>query len=123
YELRPGDLVMTRKGTIGNCAVYPAAFPVGVMHSDLLRIRLNTKVCDPIFMTYQLHLNRSVEHQISLISGGAIMAGINVGKLKRLEVLVPDIDRQMNFAKQISSTESIRETMMNGIFELDQIFS
>jgi type I restriction enzyme S subunit len=24
YSIQPGDIVMTRKGTIGNCAVYPA---------------------------------------------------------------------------------------------------
>ena len=27
YDLRPGDLVMTRKGTVGNCATYPPDFP------------------------------------------------------------------------------------------------
>ena len=28
YNLMPGDIVMTRKGTVGNCAVYPDHFEV-----------------------------------------------------------------------------------------------
>jgi type I restriction enzyme S subunit len=45
YGLTAGDIVMTRKGTVGNCAVYPKALPDGVMHSDLLRIRVSPKKC------------------------------------------------------------------------------
>jgi len=43
YSLLLGDIVMTRKGTIGNCSVYPSDFPTGLMHSDLLRLRVNCK--------------------------------------------------------------------------------
>src|SRR5882672_8076796 len=75
---------------IGNGA-YPYEFPVGMMHSDLLRVRVNGDLCDPDFFSHQLHHSRDVKHQMSLISGGAIMAGVNVTKLKALEVIVPPI--------------------------------
>lgn len=51
YSLLPGDIVMTRKGTIGNCAICPAQFPPGIMHSDLLRIRLDTSRFHPVFLS------------------------------------------------------------------------
>ena len=44
YSIKPGDIVMTRKGTIGNCAVYPESYPLGIMHSDLLRLRARNKI-------------------------------------------------------------------------------
>lgn len=98
YSLKSGDLVMTRKGTVGNCAIYPEGFPKGIMHSDLLRIRLNLVKCIPSFLSWQLTFSPDIAHQISKLSQGAIMAGINVTKLKLISVLLPPIDLQHRFA-------------------------
>jgi type I restriction enzyme S subunit len=97
YSLEPGDIVMTRKGTVGNCSVYPDRFPSGVMHSDLLRIRLDETRCLPSFAAYQLHHSTDIKRQIDLISGGAIMAGINVGRLKEVKIVLPSLDIQKEF--------------------------
>ena len=88
---------MTRKDTVGNCSVYPDRLPSGVMHSDPLRIRLDATRCLPSFAAYQLHHSTDIKRQIDLISGGAIMAGINVGKLKEVTIVVPDLDIQKEF--------------------------
>src|SRR5574337_387317 len=58
YSIIPGDIVMTRNGTIGNCAMYREGMPAGVMHSDLLRIRPDPRKCQPQF--------RSEEHTSEL---------------------------------------------------------
>jgi type I restriction enzyme, S subunit len=97
YSLEPGDIVMTRKGTVGNCSVYPDRLPSGVMHSDLLRIRLDETRCLPSFAAYQLHHSTDIKRQIDLISGGAIMAGINVGRLKEVKIVLPSLDIQKEF--------------------------
>ena len=97
YSLIPDDIVMTRKGTVGNASVYPAAFPLGMMHSDLLRVRLNQGVCKPAFLSYQLRISRDIGRQIQMVSSGAIMAGINVSKLKSIQVLVPPLALQAKF--------------------------
>ena len=97
YSIQPGDIVMTRKGTIGNCSVYPENFSSGIMHSDLLRIRLDKTKCLPDFAAYQLHHSPAIKRQIQIISGGAVMAGINVGKLKEIKIVIPRIDIQRKF--------------------------
>ena len=97
YSLEPGDIVMTRKGTVGNCSVYPVRLPSGIMHSDLLRIRLDETRCLPNFAAYQLHHSTDIKRQIDLISGGAIMAGINVGRLKEVKIVLPGLDIQKEF--------------------------
>ena len=102
YSLESGDIVMTRKGTVGNCSVYPDRLPSGVIHSDLLRIRLDATRCLPSFAAYQLHHSTDIKRQIDLISGGAIMAGINVGKLKEVTIVVPDLDIQKEFESLVS---------------------
>jgi type I restriction enzyme S subunit len=123
YSIEPGDIVMTRKGTIGNCAVYPEKYPLGIMHSDLLRLRINLQTCDPIFLSHQLHYSRDVERQLALISGGAVMPGINVTKLKSLEVLVPPLDLQKEFAHRIEAVEKLKATHRTSLSELDELFA
>ena len=108
YSIRPLDIVMTRKGTVGNCAIYPAQLPEGIMHSDLLRIRTDPKRVNPVFLSYQLQLSPAVAMQLSALSGGAVMGGINVSRLKQLHVVIPAMPIQVEFEKQVEATESQR---------------
>lgn len=123
YSIIPGDIVMTRKGTIGNCSVYPLPFPSGIMHSDLLRIRTSASICDPIFLSHQLHYSKNIEKQIALISGGAIMPGINVTKLKSLKIILPDINLQRIFSNRISRIESLKVAHRASLTKLDALFA
>jgi len=113
YRLAPGDVVMTRKGTIGNASVYPEGFEDGIMHSDLLRLRVNRNKCSPLFLSFQFALSRDVEHQIARVSSGAVMAGINVSKLKDVSVIVPPINQQQQFELLVVKQKSLQMKSMN----------
>jgi type I restriction enzyme S subunit len=123
YSIEPGDIVMTRKGTVGNCAVYPDSYPLGIMHSDLLRLRVSLQKCNSMFLSHQLHYSRDVELQLALISGGAIMPGINVTKLKSLEVLVPPMSLQSEFAHRVEAVEKLKAAYCASLSELDALFA
>ena len=98
YTIIPGDIAMSRKGNVGKCALFPDNYPEGIIHSDVLRIRVDRKRINPLFMMCQLHFSGSVTRQIELVSSGAIMAGVNVTKLKQIYVHVPPIELQNQFA-------------------------
>ena len=97
YSIKPGDIAMSRKGNVGRCAVFPPTFENGIIHSDVLRIRIDDAKALPEFMMRQLHYSGDVQHQIERVSSGAIMAGINVTKLKQIFVYLPPIDLQNEF--------------------------
>lgn len=122
FSIRPGDIVMTRKGTVGNCAVYPDDKPDGVMHSDLLRLRVG-KNTDPVFLTTQLTHSRSVAEQIRAMSGGAIMAGINVTKLKDLKVLAPPLAAQVEFATRAAKAAAAIANATTHLGTLGSLFA
>ena len=105
YSLRPGDIAMSRKGNVGKCAVFPASFEAGIIHSDVLRIRVDNRRVLPIFMMHQLHYSGAVKHQIELVSSGAIMAGINVTKLKQIFVHIPPLELQEQYVTFVKQTE------------------
>ena len=121
YDLIPGDLAMTRKGTIGNCAVYPEAFPLGIMHSDLLRLRLDLGEADPSFFVHQLHHSSDVHRQLASISGGAVMPGINVGRLKKLMVRVPPLAEQKRIAAILDAADALRAKRREALAQLDTL--
>lgn len=123
YSILPGDIVMTRKGTVGNCSVYPENFPRGIMHSDLLRLRIDPDIANVRFISDQLHSSRDVSHQVSLISGGAVMAGINVSKLKTIKVLVPPLADQNEYARRVTAVDRLKDHYQAQLAELDVLFA
>jgi type I restriction enzyme S subunit len=123
YSIEPGDIVMTRKGTIGNCAVYPQGWAFGIMHSDLLRLRVDSSRCLPVYLSHQLHHSPDVEVQLARISGGAIMQGVNVGKLKSLRVLVPPMSEQQKFAKAVEQFDALSSDQCASIKTMDDLFN
>ena len=109
YSIIPGDIAMSRKGNVGRCAVFPATFENGIIHSDVLRIRLNEAKAVPEFMMRQLHYSGDIQHQIELVSSGAIMAGINVTKLKQIFVYLPPIELQNEFVAFVTQVDKSKQ--------------
>lgn len=123
YSIEEDDIVMSRKGTVGKCSLYPANLPKGVMHSDVLRIRTAKHILNPIFLCYQLRISRKVEKQIDGLSKGAIMAGINVGKLKSIYIVFPPIPIQTQFAAIVEKVESIKAKYTRSLTELENLYA
>ena len=105
YSIIPGDIAMSRKGNVGRCAVFPSSFENGIIHSDVLRIRLNEMKALPEFMMRQLHYSGDIQHQIELVSSGAIMAGINVTKLKQILIYLPPMNLQSEFVEFVAQVD------------------
>jgi len=119
YSIKAGDIAMSRKGNVGKCAVFPADYEDGIIHSDVLRIRVDGKRVLPIFMMHQLHYSGAVQHQIELVSSGAIMAGINVTKLKQIFVHIPPIELQSRFVTFVEQTDKSKLAVQQGLQELE----
>ena len=119
YSLRPGDIAMSRKGNVGKCAVFPASFEAGIIHSDVLRIRVDNRRVLPIFLMHQLHYSGAVKHQIELVSSGAIMAGINVTKLKQIFVHIPPLELQEQYVTFVEQTDKSKLAVLKALEELE----
>lgn len=119
YSLKPGDIAMSRKGNVGRCGLFPDGYAEGIIHSDVLRIRADKKRVNPCFLMYQLHYSGDVQRQIEMVSSGAIMAGINVTKLKSIEVYVPDFKLQEQFATFVQATDKSKLAVQKSLDELE----
>ena len=121
YSLKPGDIAMSRKGNVGKCAIFPSIFEAGIIHSDVLRIRVDDSRVSPVFMMHQLHYSGAVQHQIELVSSGAIMAGINVTKLKRIFVHIPPLNLQNQFTAFVEQTDKSKAEIKKSLEQLEML--
>ena len=119
YSLISGDIAMSRKGNVGQCAIYPKGYPNGIIHSDVLRIRVSEKLCNPEFLMHQLHFSRAVKTEIDLVSNGAIMAGINVTKLKKINIYIPPIKLQHQFAIFVTQVDKSKLAIQKSLDKLE----
>ena len=122
YSIKSGDIAMSRKGNVGRCAVFPETMEDGIIHSDVLRIRIDNDLVLPVFMMHQLHYSGAVQHQIELVSSGAIMAGINVTKLKQIEVHIPPLELQQQFAVFVAEVNKSKVAVQKALDETQKLF-
>ena len=119
YSIEPGDIAMSRKGNVGKCGLFPENFKKGIIHSDVLRIRVDKRKVDSCFMMYQLHFSEAVKRQIEMVSFGAIMAGINVTKLKQIKVRIPELENQRMFAAFVERVNQQKQTVQQSLEKLE----
>lgn len=120
FSLAPGDIAMSRKGNVGQCAVYPDYLESGIIASDVLRIRIDKNRLIPRFLQFQLHHSDSVRRQVLNVSSGTVMAGINVTKLKTIQVYLPPMSLQEQFVQLVEQSDKSKLLLQNNYKITDQ---
>jgi type I restriction enzyme S subunit len=122
YSVIPYDIVMSRKGNVGKCSLFPKGFSKGVIHSDVLRIRTDPQKILPIFLLFQLKYSKKIEMQIKSVTKGAIMAGINVGLLKHIIIDQPPLELQTRFGQIVEKAEALKAQYKQSLQELEHLY-
>jgi type I restriction enzyme S subunit len=94
YHLQPGDLVITRKGSLGSCRRFPSGALPGLADSDTIIIRFDeAKLLSTLAITL-LHDAAYIAAQIDSNRRGAILAGLNSTVVGDLWIVCPSISEQ-----------------------------
>jgi type I restriction enzyme S subunit len=106
YELLAGDLVLTRKGSIGKCRMVPQGSGQGIADSDTIRVRLNGALVSRRFIMMLLHESPYVQQQIHSVQRGAVLGGLNTSTIAGLRIAVPPMAEQKRLLDRIDRETS-----------------
>jgi type I restriction enzyme S subunit len=122
YKAISGDILFARTGaTVGKIALISDSDPVCIPGAYFIRMRF-PDVIDPIFAWYSL---RSPTIQAAIMEGSRQSAQQNFSGpgLRRLPMLMPDIEAQRKFAEQVKRLRKHRSKYKEHSLRLSLLFS
>ncbi|MDS0299366.1 restriction endonuclease subunit S [Halogeometricum sp. S1BR25-6] len=97
----PGDVLVTRRGTIGKSTVFPENAKEGIISDSLIRIRPDS-VCLPEFLSLVINSSNLIRLQIQSLSYGSSRKGLNNKIVKQLIIPLPPIEEQEEIIEMLS---------------------
>ena len=115
---RPGDIVLTQRGTLGQVSIVPStSFSHYLVSQSQMKVTLNSEIADPLFFYYVL----SSPEQKDYVRQNAIQTGVphtNLGILRSTPVPLPPLPEQRSIAHilgtlddKIESNRRMNETL------------
>ena len=130
YKVAAGDIIISMMGTIGRTSVIPVDFYPSIISSHLCMLTSYPNKMDPYFLNCILILDDNISHQININKKGAIMSGLNLGIIKKLQIpnvpieeqkkflnIKNQIDKQkFEFEKSLKKLEELQASLMQEYF-------
>jgi type I restriction enzyme S subunit len=101
YLLEKHDLVFSRRGELGRCALVRDREAGWLCGTGSIRVRVSYADIEPEYLIEALQV-RWVGEYLSLFSVGATMDSLNTGILKGVPILLPPINEQGQILQQIA---------------------
>jgi type I restriction enzyme, S subunit len=94
YHVDIGDLLLTRKGSLGNARLVQWLSQPGIADSDTIRVRVDQRRIMPTFLALLFHEVGYISQQINLAKRGAILAGLNSETVANITIVLPSVTQQ-----------------------------
>lgn len=119
FELHDGDLLVCEGGEIGRCAVWHNNVQPCYFQKALHRVRCNKDFILPDFLAWWFKYN--CDHGgFSAIEGAkATIAHLPGAKLKNLDVCVPPLSHQNQFADFVERVDQQKQTVQQSLEKLE----
>lgn len=118
--LEPGDIVLSREGTVGIAAIVPSE-PRLCMGQRLVQIKPATRLIPEYLL--RVLLSELAPERIARVMIGSTSSHLNVKELRALMVPVPPMATQLSFARRMSSIDKIKAQHRTALAELDALFA
>ncbi len=120
-HLEPGDIVLSREGTVGIAAIVTPGMRI-CMGQRLVQVRPSPSAILPEFLLRHLLYVLSPA-RIGQVMVGSTSQHLNVKELKALRVPVPPLALQRDFARRVAILEEMKTAYRASLAELSSLFA
>ena len=118
FELKDGDLLVCEGGEIGRCAVWHNEIQPCFFQKALHRVRCNRQIIQPDYLAWWFKYNCDHDGFAAIAGAKATIAHLPSVKLKQLQVAVPPIELQQQFATFVEQTDKSKLAIQQSLDKL-----
>lgn len=120
-QLKKGDILLSKSGSIGTPVILDTDEPLGIFES-LAVLKIKEDLINNKYFCEFLKSD-SVQRKILFGTKGVAIKHLHLNVLKDLDVVLPPIELQNEFAEFVTQTDSIRSKMETSLSELEDNFN
>ena len=119
-KLSRGDIVLTTRGTLGNLAFYTKAIPFEHVriNSGMVILRTKQDVVDEVYFIEQFKMQLANIRE--KIASGSAQPQLPISTMNKINILIPDIEKQRQFADFVQQVDKSRFDIKKSITELER---
>jgi len=122
-RIRPGDVLISRVGTIGNTCIFPEGVGDALLSTTgVCKITVNPERVLPVFLHQALRMP-SFQDQIHKSASTSVQKYFNLTALKSWRLAVPPMEVQRSFAGRVASVEILKAQLRASLAEFDALFA
>lgn len=119
HKMSPGDIVYSRRGDVGRCALVTPKEQGWLCGTGCLRVTIDPDKANPMYVFYYLQLPKTIAW-VENHAVGATMLNLNTSILGNIPIRLPDIRIQNKVVSVISSYDDLIATNQKQIDLLEE---
>ena len=118
-QVLPGDVVLTKVGTIGNVCIFPDNYQEAVLSTTgSCRIRVDESVVNKVFFAYNLMY---LKDKLLEIASTGVQPFLNMNHIKNIDVLDVPLEQQALFTVFIEQTDKTKLLIQQSLDKLETL--
>lgn len=115
FELEPGDLIISRSGTVGEICAVPIGLGKALMSTNLLRVSLNQEVVQSRLFVFMFQGGGAVRNQVKELCKGSSREFLNQSILRSIVFPICSVDEQVQLVDEVEKRLSLADQLLGYI--------
>ena len=119
FTVKPGDIIVSCRGTIGETFIIPENAPLGIMHPSIMKIRLKPNVYNIEY--FNLLLKSRLEAYNKSANGSGVKMAVSATELGKDLFPIPPMDEQQKISRIFFMVEHLILLRKQQLAKMDEL--